>query len=227
MAIRFVVNFRAAGSVANAERSIRKGNDMKKMHQMGAAALAALMAAGTMAGCGSSGSTNDGAAAQNAQQSSTAAESTAAGDTVSAGTGDAAGDGADLPTLHVWGFGYTATTEDCEKVSEAVSKITREKIGANVQISRSSDSEKLNLALTSGEPLDLVNYHAYSGGLTALVAAGMAAPIDDLIAQYGQDAVKAVGEDMTVCGKINGVQYSIPNLKGFSCGYGIAMRKDE
>lgn len=194
---------------------------MKKMHQMSAAALAALMAVGTLAGCGSSGPANDGTAAQNAQQMSTATE-----DTALAGTGDAAGDGTDLPTLHVWGFGYTATTEDCEKVSEAVSRITREKIGANVQISRSSDSEKLNLALTSGEPLDLVNYHAYSGGLTALVAAGMAAPIDDLLAQYGQDAVKAVGEDMLVCGKINGVQYSIPNLKEFSCGYGIAMRKD-
>ncbi len=132
----------------------------------------------------------------------------------------------EIVTLKIWGFDYTSTSEDLAAVSEAVSAITREKIGVNVEITRQGDGEMLNLALLSGEKWDLVNYHTYSGGLSALVNNGLAMPIDDLMAQYGQDAVAAVGEDMLRAGRVNGVQYSIPSIDVWANGYGMAVSLD-
>ena len=88
----------------------------------------------------------------------------------------------------------------------------------------SGDGEKLNLALTSGEQLDLVNYHTYSGGLVTLVNNGMATPLEELVEQYGQDAVSAVGEENLAMGKVNGTLYSIPNVTCFANSYGMAVR---
>ena len=135
-------------------------------------------------------------------------------------------DNGEIVKLRVWGFGYTATSDECDAVAEAISEITRDKIGVEVELIRNSDGEKLNLALTSGEQLDLVNYHTYSGGLSALVNNGMALPIDDLAKEYGQEALELVGEDLLVLGKVNGTLYSLPNLKDFASGFGMAMRQD-
>lgn len=128
--------------------------------------------------------------------------------------------------LRIWGFGYTATSEDCAAVADAVNAITREKIGVEVELIRSSDGEKLNLALNSGEQLDLVNYHTYAGGLNTLVANGIAMPIDDLAREYAQETLDLVGEDLLIFGKVNGELYSIPNLKDFAGAFGMAMRLD-
>lgn len=133
----------------------------------------------------------------------------------------------DIVKLRLWGFGYTATADDCAAVEEAINEITRDAIGVEVELLRSSDGEKLNLALTSGEQLDLVNFHDYSGGLSTLVNNGMALPIDDLVAEYGQDMVAELGEDMLVMGKVDGTLYSVPSkISVVSNSYGLAMRKD-
>lgn len=183
---------------------------MKKiMNRAGAAALAAMLAM-TLSACG--GSNNAGT--ENSR-------------TVT-GTGTEASEGNDeIVKLRVWGFGYTSTADDCAAVAEAINEITRDKIGVEIELVRSGDAEKLNLALTSGEQLDLVNYHTYTGGLSTLVNNGMAMPIDDLVAQYGQDMVAAVGEDMLAMGKINDVLYSVPSLTQVGASsYGMSMRGD-
>ena len=137
-----------------------------------------------------------------------------------------AGADSNVVKLRVWGFGYNATSDDCAAVAEAASKITREKIGVEVELIRSSDGEKLNLALNSGEQMDLVIYHTYAGGLNTLVTNGIALPIDDLAAQYAPEALEIVGEDMLAFGKVNGELYSIPSMKDFASAYCVAMRMD-
>lgn len=132
------------------------------------------------------------------------------------------GDG-EVTHLKMWGFGYTSTSDDLAAVSEAVSEITRDKIGVEVEIVRESDPEKLNLAMNSGEQWDLVNFHDFSGGLSTLVNNGMAQPIDDLVAEYGQDAVAAVGEEMLNAGKVNGQLYSVPSVAVWANSYGMAI----
>lgn len=107
-----------------------------------------------------------------------------------------------------------------------MSRITREKIGVEIELIRNSDGEKLNLALNSGEQLDLVIYHTYPGGLSALVMNDLALPIDELAATYGQGALDFIDERFLATGQVNGQLYSIPSMKDFATGYGIAMRKD-
>ena len=135
-------------------------------------------------------------------------------------------DNGEIVKLRVWGFGMSATSEDEALVSEAISAITREKIGVEVEIVRESDADKLNLAMNSGEQWDLVNYHTFSGRLSALVNNGMAMPIDDLVAQYGQDAAAVIGEEMLNAGRINGVLYSLPDIDMWANSYGMAIRTD-
>lgn len=173
----------------------------KKLKKVSALLLTGALTAGLITGCGGKEDSGSGA------------------DQGSEGT-----DG--IVKLRVWGFGYTASSDECAAVAEAISNITRDKIGVEVELVRNSDGEKLNLALSSGEQLDLVNYHTYSGGLTTLVNNGMAMPLDDLAKEYGQEALDLVGEDMLILGKIDGTLYSIPNLKDFASGFGMAMRKD-
>lgn len=185
----------------------------KKLGKICALLLTTALVVASMAGCGSKGDTGvDGEGVAATASDGEENQSTA--------------DNGEVVKLRVWGFGYTATSDECDAVAEAISEITRDKIGVEVELIRNSDGEKLNLALTSGEQLDLVNYHTYSGGLSALVNNGMAMPIDDLAKEYGQDALELVGEDLLVLGKIDGTLYSIPNLKDFAGGFGMAMRQD-
>lgn len=177
--------------------------------RIAAALLAGALAVTTSAcgGTGDSGSSNQ----QSATSGNSAQETT---------------DNGEVVKLRMWGFGYTSTSDDLAAVSEAVSEITRDKIGVEVEIVRESDAEKLNLAMNSGEQWDLVNYHTYSGGLTTLVNNGMVTPLDDLVDEYGQDAVAAVGEDMLRAGTINGVLYSVPSVNVWSNGYGMAISQE-
>ena len=46
---------------------------------------------------------------------------------------------------------HSAKTEDCEEVSAYISSLTRDLVGAEVQIIPGITSEQINLALTSGE----------------------------------------------------------------------------
>jgi len=197
---------------------------MKKntLKRVGASLLTAAMLMASITGCGGnndSGANSSGGGTDAAQ----AEDNTAGGVEQVAAASD---DNGEIVKLRVWGFGYTATSEDCAAVSEAVSAITRDAIGVEVEMVRDGDGDKLNLAMNSGEQWDLVNYHAFSGGLPTLVTNGMAMPIDDLVAEYGQDAAAVIGEDMMAAGKINGVQYSIPSVNVFSNAYGMCISSE-
>lgn len=196
----------------------------KNLKRAGAALIAAVMLMAALAACGGNG--NSSAPKNNASNSSAAGtQSSSGGEASKAGT-NSTGDG-EIVTLHVYGFtNATANSDDLNAVAEAVSAITREKIGVEITLNRQYDGEKLNLALTSGEALDLVNFHSYSGGLEALVATGYAMPLDDLFAQYGQKILDVVPESYIDCSKVNGKLYMLPNLKDTARAAGFAMRKD-
>ena len=129
----------------------------------------------------------------------------------------------EVPTLRVWIFG-DGSTEDCEKVSEELSKITREKIGVNVEIYESIDTEKLNLAMTSGEKLDLVCAHNLDQ--RGLVSSGMLLPLDELYKEYAQDASAMVKEEDLKCLNFNDEMYFLPSNADKARASGVLMRKD-
>ncbi|MGI6254878.1 MAG: ABC transporter substrate-binding protein [Acutalibacter sp.] len=132
----------------------------------------------------------------------------------------------EIVKLRIWGMTNSATNPDIDEVAEAISQLTRDKIGVEIEMIRSNDGEKLNLALTSGEQLDLVNMHTFSGGLPSMVSTGYCTPMDDLLVQYGQDIMTVVPEDYLRCGTIDGQLYMIPSLKDTARATGFAMRQD-
>lgn len=180
--------------------------------------LAGLLTA-SMAACGNGGdssSTAEGSSTTSAAggESSTAASS----DTGSAGNGE-------VSHVVVWGTG-NADTADCTAVAEAVSAITRDAIGVEVELVRGQDGEQINLALTSGEQIDLLNYNPVDGALTSLVRNNYATALDDLLEEYGSDILTVVNEeDLEAC-KIGGILYTLPNMKDNRRQAGFAMRTD-
>lgn len=193
----------------------------KRTKQILSVLLAVLMMVSVLAACGD----KDSGSSQQSSSTSTGESKTESDDeSEPSETGnDAPGE---VVTLNIWGMTNSATNPDTDLVAEAISEITREKIGVEVKMTRSGDGEKLNLALTSGEKLDLVNFHTYSGGLPTLVSAGYATPLDDLVAQHGAKIPDVVPETFLECGRINGILYTIPSLKDTTRGAGFAMRKD-
>ena len=71
-----------------------------------------------------------------------------------------------------------------------------------------------------------MNFSSYTGGISALVSAGMATPLDDLVEEYGQETLALIPAEDLECGKIDGVLYSIPSLKDTARAAGFAMRMD-
>ena len=172
--------------------------------RVAALSLSCLMVA-RLAACGNSGS--------------------AGGSGTSTEAGGSSAKSGDIVKLVVWGNG-SADTEDANEVAEAVSKITREKIGVEIELVRGQDAEQINLALTSGEPIDLLCYNNISGQLATVVRNNWAYPLDDLVQQYGQGALGVINQyDLDAC-RANGVLVALPNQKDTSRAAGIAMRKD-
>lgn len=129
----------------------------------------------------------------------------------------------DITTLRVWVFGE-GTTADCETVSEAISKITREKIGVEVELYETIDTEKLNLAMTSGEKLDLVCAHNLDQ--MGLVSSGMILPLDDLYETYAADAAATISEEDRKSLYFGGEMFFLPSNGDKARASGVLMRKD-
>ena len=184
----------------------------KVWKRIAAALLAGLMAA-SLAACGGSDS---------------GTSSTAGGDNSSqaAEGGETGGnDSGEIVTLVVWGNG-SADTADCEEVAAAVSEITRDAIGAEIELVRGQDAEQINLALTSGEHIDLLNYNNVSGQLATIVRNNYAMELDELVEQYGQGALEVIDPvDLDAC-RFSGKLYALPDQKDTSRNSGFSMRKD-
>lgn len=183
--------------------------------------LAGLLTA-SMAACSGGGESPTSSAAGGDSSASTASE---AGDSSAADSSTATEDNGEVVQLVVWGQG-TANTDDVNAVAAAVSEITREKIGVEVSFVRGQDGEQINLALTSGEQIDLLNYTSASGGLTGLVRSQYATPLDDLLEEYGQGIMEIINPiDLESC-RIGSVLYAIPNNRETASAVALNVRAD-
>ena len=180
--------------------------------------LAGLLTA-SLTACGSSSSSSS-SSGSSSTDSSTASEESSSAESSSTSASDG-----EVTKLVVWGYG-DANTDDCNAVAEAVSEITREEIGVEIELVRGQDGEQVNLALTSGEQIDLLNYNPVDGALTSLVRNNYATALDDLLEEYGSDILTVVNEeDLEAC-KIGGILYTLPNMKDNRRQAGFAMRTD-
>ena len=124
--------------------------NMMKFWKKGTALLLACLMVIGLAACGGGNGGSDSGSSGDSGSADASSGSESTGD-----TGSAANNG-EIVKLVVWGVG-TADTDDCNEVAEAINKITREKIGVEIELVRGQDAEQINLALTSGEAIDLLN----------------------------------------------------------------------
>lgn len=171
-----------------------------KTRKIVSALLTSVMLCGMVAGCGN-----------------------ASADGANGGTDSAKGD--DLYTVTVYAP-YTASSEACAEISEKASEITRELIGCEVELVRGVTSQQLNLALTSGEKLDLFCAFPWEVTLSSMAASSEIVAMDELLAEYAPDVKASISEDDWSCTTVNGSIYGVPMNKDKAQARGFEINKE-
>lgn len=187
----------------------------KNMKKVAALTLSAAMAAGLLAGCGSSDSGNGG---------STAAGNTGAGASVGAGEADLS-EHVDL-TMYLLGD----RTADFDEVYGEINKILEEKLNCSVSVEFLSWGEhdtKYSLLFSGGEDFDLIFTASSWGHYEQTVAMGGFYPLtEDFIKTYAPDIWEVVPEMAWSQAKIDGTAYMVPNYQNEFGQDVLAVRGD-
>ena len=118
-------------------------------------------------------------------------------------------------------------TSEAALVFEEINKITREKIGAEIEplyLNFGAWHDQINLMLTSGEQLDLTSNITFS--VATLAANGQIQPLDELVAEYGQGIVEALGEKYINAGRVGTELYGITVNRDLASNHGFVGRTD-
>lgn len=180
------------------------------------------LAFATLIGCGSNGNTagngnttgNGNAAGNSNGENSEGIGSSANGN---AGT-------AEIETIKIY-LPSGSAVDDQAAVLEAVNKISREKIGVEIELQVFQFGQwfqQYSLFLSGTEDFDiLANY----GDFSSAVSQGAAYDLTNLLAEYGQDIVALEG-DFLKSGQVGGVQYAVPVYGAYVNTMGIQYRED-
>ena len=123
-------------------------------------------------------------------------------------------------------FNNIPTEEDLDVVEEEINKITREKIGVEVTLEPIAFADypsKVSLALQGGEKIDI---YESLGDFNNYVSTDMTYELNDLLDQYGQGIVDAIGEDWLAACTADGTIYGTPTLKPIALTPMVIYRQD-
>ena len=123
--------------------------------------------------------------------------------------------------LHVIG-----SIEDSDKVEAALNEYIEPLINATVHLEwmdLGDYVDQINVKLASGTSYDILPN--FSMMLPGMYASESILPLDDLIAEYGDGIVEALG-DYLKAGEINGELYSIPITNAFAQNSSFIYRQD-
>jgi putative aldouronate transport system substrate-binding protein len=167
--------------------------------------MAALMVGTALTSCGSSStSTSTGSDSSSTTASTSSTEKSDAAVT----------DSSDLPTVSLMLICGTVPS-DQDLVAEALSEITAEKIGANVDfvpIEIGNATTQMNLLLSGGDDTLDVFWSGMGTTYASVVASGQALPLDDLLAPYEDEMKSALGENVYESGRVSGTLYGVGRL---------------
>ena len=179
--------------------------------------LAILLALALVVSCFAACGSNTNTSSASGESSSTGDSSTAADDGSSAEEEDTATNSGDLPTISLMIVCGTIPP-DAEAVASALSEITAEKIGCNVEfitMEIGNAKSQMNLLLSGGD--DTLDVFWADGGGTSVgfvtaAANGQALVLDDLLAPYADEMKEALGENVYTSGTVNGQLYGVGRL---------------
>ncbi len=186
----------------------------KKFNKCLSVVTAMVLASTVLFGCAGSAATNGGnAAAMQEDATKEAGGETAAGEETPAST-----DPADYPTIKVSVLCINEPT-DKELVEEAISEITREKIGCNIEfvpIIYGNMQQQMSLLLSGGDDLIDIYFTGRWSTLSSVVNNGQAIALDEYLAPYEEEMKAAITKSVYDCGKINGTTYGLTRYLNFA-----------
>ena len=100
-------------------------------------------------------------------------------------------------------------------MQDNINKITEKKIGVTVELPvLDSYYDDITTRLSTNEQVDIM-VGGYGAFMECYVE-GYLLPLDDLLAKYGKDIIKKVGEDKINCCRINNNLYGIPDRGNYT-----------
>jgi len=124
---------------------------------------------------------------------------------------------------------FGAIPADLELVEAEINKYTQEKINTTIDIlpiSIGNYGQQMNLMTSSGEKLDLMFEFGISSMYSNDALTGKLVALDELLAEYGEDTVAAIGADYMESARVAGSIYGIPTMHSYASQPAIFMRKD-
>lgn len=117
---------------------------------------------------------------------------------------------------------------DMDSVIEEINKLLLEKINAKITdkvvLNYGNYLEQITLMLSGNEKLDTFLCRN-STNFIQYVTRGQLLEMDDLLKEYGQGIVDAVGQDFLNAGVVNGHQYGLTSIRDLAKEYGFTMLK--
>lgn len=169
--------------------------------------LVLTLSAALLTGCGGNGGDNTKGSGGSTGSNSDSVEN------------NGSGAGEDSVVLKYYFLTASGATSDLPLIEEKLNEYIEPIIGATVDmtlINVGSYADQVGLMVRTGEPVDLV--FGFQAEMLSYVSQGAVIPLDDLLAEYGQGIIDAVGQDVLDSCKQQGVLYSIPTLKDMAAG---------
>jgi len=124
---------------------------------------------------------------------------------------------------------YIGTPQlDEQRVEEEASRYLLEKLNAKLDLivlDWGSWDNRQNIMIASREEFDVIFTSQWSRH-SVNVSKGAFLPLNDLLAQYGQDIIASLDPLILQSAQIDGINYGIPSNKEFAAQGGIVYRKD-
>lgn len=205
---------------------LKKSSSISKSFLLTLALFMSLAA--VLAGCGGK---NNEAAQGSASPSASPSESSAPSDTP-ADSGEAA---SNLPEYTISIIFPGAPPKDELIVEEEINKYLKDKINAKIDIQMIDWGQwdnKMNLAIASRDPMDIIFTAAWNGHATNVAKGAFLAlndpngPHGNLLEKHGKDILATLPEAFLEGAKINGFNYGVPANKELAEQGGIIYRTD-
>ena len=118
--------------------------------------------------------------------------------------------------------------QDNKLIEAEINKITQEKLNDTIElmpISMGNYQQQMQLMLASAEKLDC--FVIRSNSFNAYYSANQMTDLTDLIQEYGQGIIEAVGQSFIDAGKLDGKLYGITTNRDLAIGHGgLVVRQD-
>lgn len=184
-----------------------------------AALMAALMCIGLAAGCGNQEEPSTGGDDANEEENPGNEET----------PDDTDGDTEEPVTVRWLVPAVVEEGEDHDLVMEDLNKKLVERINVELvldMIPSAEYADKVKLASTSNEEFDLMFTSSWLNPFVDNVASEALLPLDDLVAEYGQEMMASMPDWLPTAGTVDGVLYAIPNQQIIAEQRGVAVQKE-